>query len=73
MTNPVIIISGQNIAKIWAIDLCHHITITGSGINVCAKSLKFNELKVFNYVYVTLFTEMEFNITVLLVQELCVP
>jgi len=35
--------------------------------------LKFNELKVFNYVYVTLFTEMEFNITVLLVQELCVP
>jgi len=36
MTNPVIIIPGQNIVKILAIDLCRHITITGSGMNVCA-------------------------------------
>lgn len=28
MTIPVIIISGQNIVKFLAIDLCHHITIT---------------------------------------------
>jgi len=36
MTIPVIIILGQNIVKFLTIDLCHHITITGSGINVCA-------------------------------------
>jgi hypothetical protein len=72
MTNPVIIISGQNIVKILAIDLCHHMTITGSGINICAESLKYYELNVLSYVYVTLCTEMEFNISVLLVHELYV-
>lgn len=44
MINPAIVISGQNIFKILAIDLCHHITITGSGITICAKSLKYYEL-----------------------------
>ena len=72
MTDPVFIISGQNIVKILAIDLCYHITITGSGINVCAKSLKYYELNVLNNIYVALHTEIEFNISVLLVHELYV-